>query len=140
MATTPPVPAAPEDPDNEAARLAGLRSLNILDTPSEERFDRITQLAALVFDAPMALVSLVDGDRQWFKSCIGLDVSETNREVSFCSHAIRRGEPMIIEDARTDPRFADNPFVTGPRASASTRAPRSATPPATGWERCASST
>ena len=114
MSTTSPVPAAPEDPGSEAARIASLRSLRILDTPPEERFDRITELAALVFAVPIALVSLVDFNRQWFKSCIGLDVSETDREVSFCSHAILSAEPMIIEDAQADPRFADNALVTGP--------------------------
>ena len=82
-------PAVPED---EAARLKELRSLNILDTPPEERFDRLTRLAARLFDVPVALVSLVDENRQWFKSCVGLDATETSRAVSFCGHAILGSE------------------------------------------------
>ncbi len=100
-------------PDNEDARLTALRSLRILDTPFEERFDRITRTAVRLFQVPVALVSLVDENRQWFKSCQGLDVRETPRNVSFCSHAILSDGPLIIEDARLDPRFADNPLVTG---------------------------
>lgn len=100
-------------PDNEQQRLAELRSLRILDTPFEERFDRITRTAAKLFRVPVALISLVDENRQWFKSCQGLDVRETGRNVSFCSHAILADGPLIIEDARRDPRFADNPLVTG---------------------------
>ena len=75
-------------PDNEANRLAELRFLRILDTPFEERFDRITRTAAMLFQVPIALVSLVDETRQWFKSCQGLDIRETSRKISFCSHAI----------------------------------------------------
>lgn len=104
----------PSLPPDENERIASLRALNILDTPSEERFDHITRLAALAFDVPIALVSLVDVNRQWFKSCIGLDSSETDREVSFCGHAILRDSALVIPDACQDPRFADNPLVTGP--------------------------
>lgn len=104
----------PTIPSNEALRLAALRSLNILDTPPEERFDRITRLAQRVFDVPIALVSLVDTNRQWFKSCQGLDVSETPRSISFCGHAILHDIPLVIPDASKDPRFADNPLVTSP--------------------------
>jgi PAS domain S-box-containing protein len=100
-------------PDNEAHRLAELRFLRILDTPFEERFDRITRTATMLFHVPIALVSLVDDTRQWFKSCQGLDIRETSREISFCSHAILTDGPFIIEDARKDLRFADNPLVTG---------------------------
>ena len=100
-------------PENEANRILALHGLNILDTPPEERFDRITRLATKCFDVPVALVSLVDSDRQWFKSCQGLEVSETPRTVSFCAHAILQDEVFIIPDARLDPRFADNPIVTG---------------------------
>lgn len=74
---------APATPDNEENRLKALHSLNVLDTPPEERFDRLTRLAKRMFDVPIALVSLVDDDRQWFKSCIGLSVSETPRDISF---------------------------------------------------------
>jgi signal transduction histidine kinase len=100
--------------DTEIDRVAAVRALRLLDTPQEERFDRITRLAQHVLDVPIALVSLVDMDRQWFKSCIGLDHRETPRSVSFCSHAIRRDELMEVPDTREDPRFAHNPTVTEP--------------------------
>ncbi|MGB5438858.1 MAG: sensor domain-containing diguanylate cyclase [Gammaproteobacteria bacterium] len=101
----------PDTPRDEASRLNALRSLDILDTPPEERFDRLTRLAKRMFDVPIALVSLVDEDRQWFKSCVGLDVSETPRDISFCGHAILGNEPFIVNDTAKDPRFADNPLV-----------------------------
>ncbi|MHB8667392.1 MAG: GAF domain-containing sensor histidine kinase [Burkholderiales bacterium] len=100
-------------PANEAARLAALRALKILDTPAEQRFDRITAFAKDLFQLPIALVSLVDQDRQWFKSRAGLDASETPRSVSFCGHAILAAEVFVIEDATIDERFRDNPLVTG---------------------------
>lgn len=100
-------------PADEEKRLEALRRLGILDTRREERFDRLTRLATALFDVPIALVSLVDRDRQWLKSVQGLAVRETSREVSFCAHAILRREVMVIPDARLDPRFADNPVVTG---------------------------
>ena len=103
---------APVPPD-EAQRLAALRSYNILDSPPEPAFDRLTRLGAKVFSAPIVLVSLIDANRQWFKSCYGLSASETGRDISFCSHAILSAEPLIIKDASADPRFAENPFVTG---------------------------
>ena len=106
------MPAAPF-PENEAKRILALYALNILDTPPEDRFDRVTRLAVKMFDVPIALVSLVDTERQWFKSCQGLDTLETPRTVSFCSHAILQDKAFIIPDARLDPRFADNPIVTG---------------------------
>jgi PAS domain S-box-containing protein len=87
--------------------------MHILDTPGEERIDRITRLAQLLFDVPIALVTLVDVNRQWFKSCIGLDMSETPRSESFCAHAILGDDALVIPDALRDPRFADNPLVTG---------------------------
>ena len=102
----------PPVPVDEDRRLALLRSLGILDTPPEDRFDRITRLASALFDAPIALVSLVDVNRQWFKSCIGIDDSETDRSVSFCAHALERRDALVVEDALLDPRFADNPLVT----------------------------
>lgn len=100
-------------PADEAARLDTLHSLSILDTPPEERFDRLTRLARRLFDVPIALVSLVDDDRQWFKSHAGLDVAQTSRDVSFCAHALLEGNTMVIQDALNDNRFHDNPLVTG---------------------------
>ena len=100
-------------PENEAARLAALDELEILDSAPEERYDRIVRIASEAFDVPIALVSLVDRDRQWFKSCIGLDVKETPRDMAFCAHAILEDEVLIVPDAFLDPRFADNPLVTG---------------------------
>lgn len=103
----------PDFPTNEQERLSELRSLQILDTPSEERFDRVTRMAMRLFGVPIALVSLVDENRQWFKSCFGLDVSETERRISFCGHAILQNEALVVEDAMQDERFHDNPLVTG---------------------------
>jgi len=102
----------PHYPENESIRIDTLRSLNILDTPSEERFDRLTRLAKRLFAVPIALVSLIDVNRQWFKSCIGLDVTETARNISFCGHAILGNEILMIPDATLDERFYDNPLVT----------------------------
>jgi len=104
---------APAAPENEAARLRHLRSLRVLDTLPEERFDRLTRLAKRIFGVPIALVSLVDANRQWFKSSQGLDATETPRDISFCGHAILADNIFQIPDARTDERFADNPLVTG---------------------------
>jgi diguanylate cyclase (GGDEF)-like protein len=104
---------APLTPDNEANRLKSLNKLNILDTPPEERFDRVTRLAKSLFNVPIALVSLVDSSRQWFKSCFGVDVSETGREISFCGHTILQDSVLVIEDASNDERFKDNPLVAG---------------------------
>ena len=98
---------------DESGRLAALHRLCVLDTCSEEQFDRITSLVKAVLDAPIAAVSLVDAERQWFKSIKGLDVSETPRSVSFCDHTIRSMSPMNIGDACLDGRFSDNPLVTG---------------------------
>ena len=104
---------APPNPPNEAARLCALRSLDLLDTKAEERFDRITRLAASLFDVPIASITLVDENRQWFKSCVGGGASETARDISFCGHAILANEPFIIPDALADERFQENPLVTG---------------------------
>jgi len=101
----------PDTPQDEHARLETLRSLTILDTPPEERFDRLTRMAKRLFGVPIALVSLVDENRQWFKSCYGLSVSETPRDISFCGHAILGNEVFIIPDTVEDERFADNPLV-----------------------------
>ena len=103
----------PAFPTNEAERLVALRALAILDTLPEVRFDRITAFARELFQVPIALISLIDHDRQWFKSKAGLDVPQTPREVSFCGHAILYPGVFVIEDATTDPRFCDNPLVTG---------------------------
>ena len=103
----------PPRPDDEEQRIEALRSLNVLYTPAEDRFDRITRLACRLLDVPIALVSLVDSECQWFKSTMGLTASQTSRTVSFCAHAIADDEPLVIEDARKDPRFSDNPLVTG---------------------------
>ena len=97
----------------ETRRLKALRRLELLDTAPSPAFDRITRLAATALDVPIMLVSLVDESRQWFKSHCGLDVTETPRDISFCSHAVKNGEPLIIPDATQDPRFASNPLVTG---------------------------
>ncbi len=99
-------------PENECARLALLRELRVLETPIEERFDRITRIVCRSLNVPISAISLVDDERQWFKSIQGLDVSETPRKVAFCAHAILENRPFIVPDARTDPRFADNPLVT----------------------------
>ncbi len=102
-----------EVPPDEDIRLAALRDLSILDTPAEARFDRITRVAAALADVPIALVSLVDAERQWFKSCIGLDVNETSRELAFCAHVVVSRQPMIVPDTHQDVRFADSPLVIG---------------------------
>ena len=104
---------APEVPADERARLETLRSLQILDTLPEERFDRLTRLARKLFDVPIALVSLIDADRQWFKSSAGLDATETPREISFCGHAILNEDILAVTDTALDERFHDNPLVTG---------------------------
>jgi len=101
----------PDTPQEEQARLETLRSLGILDTPPEERFDRLTRMAKRLLGVPIALVSLVDENRQWFKSCFGLNVSETSRDISFCGHAILGNDLFIIPDTIMDERFADNPLV-----------------------------
>jgi signal transduction histidine kinase/ActR/RegA family two-component response regulator len=94
-------------------RLRALRRYDVLDTSPEAAFDHVTEVATTLFDAPIALVSLVDAERQWFKSCIGLDQRETDLEVSFCVHAIQCESLMVVEDAAEDERFRDNPLVTG---------------------------
>jgi len=104
---------APDIPQDEEVRLATLRSLNLLDTPPEERFDRLTRMAKRLLGVPIALVSLIDENRQWFKSCVGLGTTETSRDISFCGHAILGNEVFIIPDTQNDERFADNPLVVG---------------------------
>ncbi|SAK83093.1 diguanylate cyclase [Caballeronia temeraria] len=100
-------------PADEAKRLQLLRSLELLDTPQEDVFDRVTRVVAELLQVPIALISLVDEDRQWFKSRVGLDVCETARDVSFCTHALHSERLLLVEDAHADARFAGNPLVTG---------------------------
>jgi len=103
----PPIPA------NEKERLATLDQLAMVYSPGEERFDRITRLACQLFDVPIALVSLVARDQQWFKSAQGLNASETSRRISFCAHAINHDEPLVIPDTLEHPDFMDHPVVVG---------------------------
>jgi len=102
---------APELPDNEAARIETLHRLNVLDTPRHDRFDRYTRISARIFDVPVAMISLIDRYRQWFKSVEGFDAEETSREDSFCGHAILGDDVFEISNARRDRRFRDNPLV-----------------------------
>jgi two-component system, cell cycle sensor histidine kinase and response regulator CckA len=97
---------------NEARRLKVLWQYDVLDTVPEEVFDDLTELAARICEAPIALISLIDEDRQWFKAKIGVTVNETSRDISFCSHAIKQEDLFIIPDATQDARFANNPLVT----------------------------
>lgn len=99
-------------PSNESERIERLRRLGLLDTPPEERFDRVTRIARRLFDMPMALVSLVDSERQWFKSHLGIGDTETERSISFCGHAIAGDDTFVVTDAFDDDRFFDNPLVT----------------------------
>jgi diguanylate cyclase (GGDEF)-like protein len=103
---------APAIPPDEAQRQQSLESLNILDTAIEERFERVTRLASRLIGVPIAAVTLVDGNRQWFKSIQGLDASETSRDISFCGHTILGEQALVVEDATKDERFFDNPLVT----------------------------
>ncbi|MDP3518327.1 MAG: ATP-binding protein [Pseudohongiella sp.] len=103
----------PGIPHNELDRLNALRHTGLLDSPPEERFDRLTRLTKHIFKTRIVVISLIDADRQWFKSRQGLDVCETSRKVSFCGHAILEPEILEIEDASKDERFFDNPLVTG---------------------------
>lgn len=104
----------PDFPEDESKRIQALHSLTILDTPAEERFDRLTRLARQMFQVKAALVSLVDSDRQWFKSCTGIDATETGRDVSFCGHSILGDDIFLVPNTLEDKRFFDNPCVTGP--------------------------
>lgn len=103
----------PEKPKNESERLATLQGLGILDTAQDERFDRFTKISARIFDIPIALISLVDKDRQWFKSAVGLNAKETPRNISFCGHSILGDDVFEVPNATRDSRFQDNPLVVG---------------------------
>lgn len=105
---------APEIPSNEKERQHALESLNILETAIEERFERVTRLASRLIGVPIVAISMIDNDRQWFKSLMGLKGTETSRDVSFCGHTILGNDVLIVEDATKDERFADNPSVVGP--------------------------
>ena len=102
----------PDYPPDEAERLDALLALKLLDTPGEDRYDRITRLAQRLFKVPIALISLIDAERQWFKSRQGLSATETPRRISFCGHAILHDDIFMVPDTLDDPRFADNPLVT----------------------------
>ena len=106
MKTAPP-------PQNEDERLAELLSYDVLDTEAEQLFDDLTALASQICETPIALISLIDPNRQWFKSRVGLDAEETSRDIAFCSHAILQSDVFEIPNATLDPRFHDNPLVTG---------------------------
>lgn len=99
--------------DDESERLATLRRYQILDTGFDDSLNRITRIVAALLEVPISLVSLVDADRQWFKARVGLEVSETPRDIAFCSHAILGDDLLVVDDATADPRFAGNPLVTG---------------------------
>ncbi len=103
----------PATPRDEAQRLAALSALGILDTEPERAFEDIVELTKAVLGVPIALVSLVDRDRQWFKAATGLSACETPRSVSFCAHAIHEADVFVVPDASFDPRFHDNPLVVG---------------------------
>ena len=104
-----------QKPKNETRRLKVLWQYDVLDTVPEEVFDDLTDLAANICEAPIALISLVDEDRQWFKAKVGTTVAETSRDVSFCAHAILKPDLLIVPDATKDKRFKNNPIVTGPQ-------------------------
>ncbi len=98
-------------PENETERLVAVKAMDILDTPPEEQFDQITRLAQHYFNVPICLITIVDANREWFKSCQGVDSTEGSRDISFCGHAVNANDLFVIEDTLKDKRFADNPVV-----------------------------
>lgn len=104
----------PPRPPNEGRRLGALRRLGVLDSEPEERFDRFVHMLRALLDVPIAMISLVDEERQWFKARAGLDTCETSREVSFCGHAVAANDLLVVRDTRLDVRFRENPLVVGP--------------------------
>src|SRR3982751_6126772 len=104
---------APQTPPDESTRLKALRDLNLLDTPPEERFDRVARTTMMLFKTSIALITLVDANRVWYKAQIGVNIRPTSRAFSFCGHAILSDEVMVVPDTLQDPRFADNPQVMG---------------------------
>lgn len=104
----------PSLPANEQERLALLYQLLLLDTPPEQRLDKIVEFAASEFNVPICLISLVDSNRQWFKARVGIAACETPRDISFCAHALHSDRMLLVPDALLDPRFHDNPLVSGP--------------------------
>lgn len=98
---------------DESGRIAALQQYEVLDTPREASFDRITTLVKTILNVPICAVSLIDTDRQWFKSCVGLEAEQTSRDISFCTHTIMERVPLYVPDAVADPRFSANPLVTG---------------------------
>ncbi len=103
----------PQIQEQENERLSALLRMELMDTPAEPEFDELVETAAAICDMPMSLVTLLDHRRQWFKAAVGLEVRETPREIAFCAHAIQQPDLMLVEDATADPRFAENPLVTG---------------------------
>lgn len=110
-ALRPQAPAAADLYEQERLRL--LRSTGLLNAQANAAFDRVTRLAAMTFNVPIALMSLVEDERQWFKSRVGLDLHGIPRGDSFCTHTVASAEPLVVQDTHEDPRFADNPYVVG---------------------------
>ena len=100
-------------PSDEFKRILSVLTLNLLDTPPEERFDQLTRCATLIFHVPISTLTLIDATREWFKSCQGLSNIEGDRAISFCGHALVENEILVVPDTTKDERFADNPLVTG---------------------------
>lgn len=100
-------------PKNELQRIASVYALDLLDTPPEERFDQLTRCATLIFRVPISTLTLIDANREWFKSCQGLQKTEGERAISFCGHALVEHQILVVPDTTKDKRFADNPMVTG---------------------------
>ena len=100
-------------PDNEEERITSVHKMAILDTEPEPRFDALTKEAIEKLKVPMAMITIIDSDREWFKSCQGIDQKEGGRAISFCGHALLAKNIFIVEDTQKDPRFVDNPMVTG---------------------------